>query len=100
MSSFLALIVWLVLLVALLRLDPARRARPSIALWVPVIWIFIAGSRLPSQWLNGPVGDRSIQALEEGNPVDRVVYVILIVLSIGILSSRAFKWESWQMRSW
>lgn len=92
MSSFLALIVWLVLLVALLRLDPARRARPSIALWVPVIWIFIAGSRLPSQWLNGPVGDRSIQALEEGNPVDRVVYVILIVLSIGILSSRAFKW--------
>jgi exopolysaccharide production protein ExoQ len=94
MSSSLALFAWLVLLLALLRLDPARYAKTSAAMWVPVAWIFIAGSRLPSQWLSGAVGGQSIQALEEGNPLDRAVYVVLILLAIGILASRAFKWSS------
>jgi len=47
MPPSLALFLWLVLLLLLLRFDPARDPETSLALWVPVIWLFIDGSRLP-----------------------------------------------------
>ena len=57
MPPFLALFLWFILLLALLCWDPARDRKTSPALWVPVIWLFIVGSQLPSQWLGGH-GDR------------------------------------------
>jgi exopolysaccharide production protein ExoQ len=86
-----ALIVWLVSLIILLRWDPAEEGKPSLALWVPLIWIFIVGSRLPAQWLGESVGSAA-QSLEEGNPIDRSVFLILIVLSVAILMSRRLDW--------
>src|SRR5271167_2450198 len=56
MPPSLALFLWLILLVALLRFDPGKDAGTSPALWVPLIWMFILGTRLPSQWLGGQVG--------------------------------------------
>lgn len=91
MPPSLALLLWFILLVALLRFDPAKEKSTSLALWVPVIWMFIQGSRLPSQWLGGQLGQAS-QALEEGNPLDRTVFLVLILLAIGILLSRSFQW--------
>lgn len=91
MPPSLALSLWLIFLVALLRFDPARAQGTSLALWVPVIWMFIVASRLPSQWLGVEVG-RATEALEEGNPWDRSIYFALILLAIGILVSRSFKW--------
>src|SRR5277367_730701 len=70
MPPFLALILWFVLLVALFWWDPAKESGVSAALWAPVIWMFILGSRLPSQWLGVQVGSQA-QAMEEGNPIDR-----------------------------
>jgi exopolysaccharide production protein ExoQ len=92
MPPFLALILWFVLLVALLWMDPARESGVSAALWVPVIWMFILGSRLPSQWLGVQVGSQA-QAMEEGNPIDRAVYFGLMLIALGILISRSFKWD-------
>ncbi len=92
MPPTIALALWLVLLLALLRFDPAKETGISPALWVPVMWMFIMGSRLPSQWL----GDQDFEAalaLETGNPLDRTVYSVLIILAIGILLSRSFKWD-------
>ena len=91
MPPSLALLLWLVLLLGLLCFDPAKVPSTSPALWVPVIWMFILGSRLPSQWLGGQVG-QAAQALEEGNPLDRTISSALILLAIGILISRSFKW--------
>ena len=91
MPPSIALFLWLVLLLALLWFDPAKEPQISLALWVPVIWMFIVGSRLPSLWLGGGVGDAA-QALEEGNPLDRSIDLALILLAIGILVSRSFKW--------
>jgi exopolysaccharide production protein ExoQ len=91
MPPFLALFLWLVLLLALLYFDPAKDPETSAALWVPVIWMFILGTRLPSQWLGGQMGTVA-QTLEEGNPLDRGIFSVLIVLAIGILVSRSFKW--------
>ncbi|HVN81777.1 MAG TPA: O-antigen ligase family protein [Terriglobia bacterium] len=91
MPPTLALMLWAVLLLVLLRFDPAREPNTSWALWVPVIWISILGSRLPSQWLGSQVGVAA-KALEEGNPIDRTVSLLLILLAIGILLSRSFNW--------
>lgn len=91
MSPSLALLLWFVFLLALLRFDPAKDPGTSLALWVPVIWIFIVGSRLPSQWLGSQVADVAA-AFEEGNPLDRSIYLALMLLAFGILMSRSFKW--------
>src|ERR1700720_4644637 len=91
MPPSLALALWIILLWGLLRFDPANDSRISLALWVPVMSMFIVGSRNPSQWLDGQVG-MSAQAFEEGNPVDRAISSALILLAIGILMSRSLKW--------
>jgi O-antigen ligase len=88
MTSVLAFSIWLVCLIALLIWDPARDPKVSIAVWLPVIWMFFAGSRLPSQWLGLTSG-----GLEEGNPLDRVISLALIVLSLWILSTRPINWR-------
>jgi exopolysaccharide production protein ExoQ len=101
MSPSLALLVWLVLLLALLLFDPARDRKSSLALWAPVTWMFFLGSRLPSQWLLGYTGAVlvSANAAMEGNPLDRTVDLILISLAVGVLVSRSFKWGEFFRRN-
>jgi exopolysaccharide production protein ExoQ len=98
MPPSLALFLWLICLLALLRYDPAREPETSLALWIPLIWIFITASRLPSQWLGSEVGSAA-QAFEEGNPLDRTIFFVLILLAIGILISRSFNWGTFFARN-
>lgn len=98
MPPTLALILWLVLLLGLLYFDPAKDPGASFALWVPLIWMFIVGSRLPSQWLGLQVGSAA-HAVEEGNPLDRAVFFLLILLAIAILASRSFHWGGFFARN-
>lgn len=98
MPPSLALFLWLILLLALLRFDPANNPETSLALWVPLIWMFFVASRLPSQWLGGGIQEAS-QALEEGNALDRSVLVALILLAIGILALRSFNWGGFFVRN-
>jgi exopolysaccharide production protein ExoQ len=98
MPPFLATFICLIFLVALLRFDPAKESKTSLALWVPLIWMFINGSRLPSQWLGGQVGTAS-QAFEEGNPLDRSIFTFLILLAVAVLMSRSFKWGDFFVRN-
>lgn len=85
-------------LAVLLKYDPAQRQGMSRSLWLPVLWLFVAGSRLPSQWLNGPVG-MSTQAMEEGNPLDRTILFLMIALAIWILAQRSFRWGPFWARN-
>jgi exopolysaccharide production protein ExoQ len=94
MPPFLALLLWLVFLIGLFWFDPAKTRGTSVALWVPLIWMFFLGSRLPSQWLGMGAG-----ALEEGSPLDRTIDLVLILLAIGILMSRSFKWADFLGRN-
>lgn len=98
MPPFLALLFWLFFLLALLLFDPAKDLRPSLALWVPLIWMFIDGSRLPSQWLGGQIQTAS-RALEEGNGLDRAVLAFLILLALAILLLRSFNWGGFFARN-
>jgi exopolysaccharide production protein ExoQ len=98
MPPFLALSLWLILLIGLFWFDPAKARGTSVALWVPLIWMFIVGSRLPSQWLAGWVGLQA-GAMEEGNPLDRTIDSALILLAIGILMSRSFRFADFFARN-
>jgi len=91
MPPTIAIVVWVILLLGLLYFDPAKNPKTSVTLWVPVIWMFFLGSRLPSQWLGRQVGT-SVDALEAGSPIDRVILSGLIVMSILILASRSIQW--------
>jgi exopolysaccharide production protein ExoQ len=100
MPPTLALLLWLVLLLALLYFDPAKDRKTPMALWVPVTWMFILASRLPSVWLGGSGTRLSAgPALEEGDPLDRNVFFGLMLIAIGILISRAFPWADFFKRN-
>lgn len=98
MPPTIALLLWLILLLALFLFDSAKRSGTSTALWVPLIWMFFIASRLPSQWLGAQVGNAA-QALEEGNPLDRSIFLVLIILAFGILISRSFEWGKFFARN-
>ena len=51
------------------------------------------------QWLNGQVGI-SAAAFEEGNPLDRVISLALILLAIGVLMSRSLNWGALIAGTW
>lgn len=91
MPPTLALLLWLVCLLALLYFDPARDSRTSWALWIPLSWFFIVSTRLPSQWFGSQVGIAAT-AFEEGNGLDRTFFLILMLLAIGVLFSRSYNW--------
>jgi hypothetical protein len=66
---------------------------PSIALWVPLLWMFLAGSRYASSWLNLSAPQTSADAFAEGSPVDRAVFFLLIGVGAFILSRRKIDWS-------
>lgn len=90
MPPAVALSLWIVLIVCLFNFDPAKDRRVSWAVWVPLTWLFIIGSRLPSQWIG--MSDLAASA-EDGNSFDRAVYLLLIALAIGVLASRPIDWK-------
>src|SRR5215510_614010 len=93
MPPSLALLLWLILLLALFRFDPAKERGVSPALWVPLIWLFIVGSRLPSQWFGAGLQQGAGGLSEGGNLLDRRVYFAFILLAFSVLSARSFDWR-------
>lgn len=98
MPPTVALCVWLVLLLALLHFDPARDRETSLALWVPLVWMFIVFSRTPSAWLGGPA--ESAQAsFQQGSRLDQIAFTALILVAVAILVSRSFRWGEFFARN-
>jgi exopolysaccharide production protein ExoQ len=66
----------------------------SRALWIPTVWVVLIGSRPVSFWFS-PSGRMGIVAgtLEDGSPVDRAVYTVLILLGVWVVSSRRLAWN-------
>lgn len=100
MPPHLALSIWLVLLLVLFWLDPAKDTKVSVALWVPLIWMFFLGSRGLSIWLGTSTATGIAQSLEEGDPLNRAVELGLVLLAVGILVSRSFRWGEFFARNW
>ena len=94
MSLMLANLVFAVGICLLFYLDRDPLAKTSKALWIPVAWLFLSGSRPFSLWLadfgltSMPAGIDSPDQYLDGSPIDRLVYITLLVLGLIALSAR------------
>ena len=92
MPPVLASAICAILIAGLFWLDRDREAPTSGALWIPVTWLMLACSRSAAQWLSPGAGStvtvETTNQVLEGSPLDRNVYVCLIVMSLIVLGFR------------
>ncbi|MEQ9562575.1 MAG: O-antigen ligase family protein [Woeseiaceae bacterium] len=87
MPASLATLLTAILVVALFRWDLRNNRESSFALWLPVLWIFIVGSRFPSQWLQ--LGSPAAVAnVADGSPLDAMFFGVMIVAGLMVLIRR------------
>lgn len=89
--SQVASLICVLAIIGLFYLDRDACARTMKAVWIPVLWFLIGGSRPVSEWLNMSSSVSQAQEYLEGSPLDAVVFGILIVGSVLILNGRADK---------
>lgn len=66
--------------------------RNSKALWLPVTWLWIVGSRPVSAWLGMGGGSAgTLASTLDGSPLDAAVFGILVLAGIAVLFSRKSK---------
>jgi exopolysaccharide production protein ExoQ len=88
MPSEIATFVCALVVVILFWLDRRPKVPTSRALWLPLVWLWLAGTRSVSQWLSmDPIIDSPDQVLE-GSPLDRLVYAGLLTVGIAVLAQR------------
>ena len=92
MPPQLALLLYFILLMCLLMIDAKRKSEVSGAIWIPLIWVLIIGSKLVSQWFGFGYGTGSPTDYEKGNPMDRVVFTILFIIAAVILFQKKISW--------
>jgi O-antigen ligase len=86
MNPSLATLICACGIAGLFYLDRDKTIRPSKALWLPVVWIWIVGSRAVSAWLGLTPTGANVQL--EGSPIDATVLGILSAAAIGVLIRR------------
>jgi exopolysaccharide production protein ExoQ len=96
MSPSTATLVFTVGIAGLFMLDRDRNVRTSIALWLPVAWLCIGGSRMVSEWLQPPLAPGALPGLTpsqtlDGSPLDRNVLMLLIAIGVMVLIGRRAK---------
>jgi O-antigen ligase len=91
MPPDLAALLTLAFVAFLLRRDASTRTADSAALWLPVAWLAVTGSRFVSQWLNlGPADESAADAMG-GSPVDAAYFLVLITAGASVLMRRGVR---------
>jgi exopolysaccharide production protein ExoQ len=88
MPPLLATLICILFILHLFRMDPKKRDGPSSALWIPLVWMFLAGGRFASSWLTLSGRGRSAASYAEGSPIDAAVFFLLISAGVFVLSRR------------
>jgi exopolysaccharide production protein ExoQ len=86
MPRSLAILLSLLFIAWLWRKDHQQRRELSPAIWIPVIWLMVLGSRPLSFWFGFTSSGGSL----EGNAFDRTFYLVQILISMVILARRQF----------
>jgi len=102
MPPQLALLAWAGFVFFLFWRETRQPSHVSRALWIPLIWVLITGSRFVSQWLEiwglmpgGGGGDPG-----EGSPLDALVFLALIVAGFMVLRRRQVKLSVLLRNNW
>src|SRR5437867_3540828 len=89
MPPGIATVACLVAIVGLFALDRDENARTSKALWLPVLWVSLAGgSRIVSLWLGLESPIKSAEQYLDGSPVERALYTALMAIGVIVLMGR------------
>jgi O-antigen ligase len=91
MIAAIATIVIVILIAGLFYMGRDEDARTSKALWIPVIWMLIVGSRAVSEWWTQDTVNGMTDRYTEGSPVDAAIYAALILAGILVLNLRSRK---------
>ncbi len=88
MPPLVALTFNLLFVVYLLVHDRKKKTNVTLSLWIPVIWLLITFSRPISFWFGLTGHLQSVDQLEDGSPVDRIIFALLIVAALIAISRR------------
>jgi O-antigen ligase len=88
MPSIVATALYLGVIALLFRRDIRQERHVTRALWIPVIWLTICSTRFISQWLEIFGLNLGGVSVEEGSPLDALVFLVLIVAGIAVLNKR------------
>jgi hypothetical protein len=77
--------------------DTRRRPGVSPAVWCVVAWLVLLGSRPVANWFGAPEGVGAAlaagQSYDEGNPLERSIYFVLILVGVQVLVKRQPNWR-------
>ncbi len=93
MQPRIALLLCSVFVLFLLWRDHRKNPDASGALWLPLIWMMLLGSRYVSTWLDMGVRIESPEDYLDGSPLDSLVFAVLIVAATVVLARRTIDWN-------
>src|SRR4051812_41301025 len=97
MNPRLALLLTVIFVAGLFVRDVRQRPQITYALWIPLLWMLIIGSRFVSQWINpGATGGST----EDGSPIDSVVFAVLIASAVIVLIRRNVSLSAFIANNW
>jgi exopolysaccharide production protein ExoQ len=88
MGTRLAILICSIGVAGLFVLDRDKSVRNSKALWLPVIWLWIVGSRPVSMWFGLSGSGDSLAGSLDGSPADAAVYAALLAIGVMVLLRR------------
>src|SRR5215475_11412595 len=96
MAPSLASLLYITGIIGLFLLCADRKRPMSKALWIPIAWLLINGSRPVSMWFapsTDTIGTFSgstalVDSMEDGSPFDRNVYLVILVAGLYVMSNR------------
>jgi exopolysaccharide production protein ExoQ len=91
--QLLAVLLTGLLVVWLLFKERNWRGGVSTAVWIPVIWMVILGSRPVSMWFGSGIAVDTARADLEGSPFDASIFLLLIVAAVFVLWRRRIDWH-------
>jgi O-antigen ligase len=101
MKPLIATFICICGIVELFYLDRDRTVRTSKALWLPIIYLCIIGTRPVSDWLSLRANGYGTDLVESaGSPIDVAIFALLLALSLGVLIHRGRRTVSLLLPNW
>jgi O-antigen ligase len=98
MNPSLALLICVCGIAGLFYLDRDRTLRTSKALWLPIIWLSIAGSRSVTVWFGANPDSANVQL--EGSPIDAALFALLSASAIAVVIRRSRRTRPLVVANW